>query len=366
MTGNTSNGATGLYRNGRTERSECRCPVCASIISPDQLASIIGAQKAREIEIEHAMEARYTKRLADAAKAKRSEIVAAVKAATTAVEAKLKSLRDDQAGAVAAAVEAERAQAAKKLDDAVATAKLEHAAERLRLESALAELQRKVQRKTPHDLGEPVEVALHSAITGAFTDEQCRASRVPRGKAGPDIIVEVLERGTAIGTVVIDCKNYTKWSSKFVPKLKSDARALSADWAVLASNVFPRDSTRGLCVVDGVIVSDPAYVVTLVEMLRRQIVELHRQRLTQEAHEEKAAAMLEFVASAECASLLEGFATISDGLLALDIREVTAHQTVWRKRGELIRSLQRAHESFLAAVDAIMNGEQPVIEEARI
>ena len=34
-----------LHTNGRTMSAECRCPVCSSIISPDMLASIVGAEE---------------------------------------------------------------------------------------------------------------------------------------------------------------------------------------------------------------------------------------------------------------------------------------------------------------------------------
>jgi hypothetical protein len=161
----------------------------------------------------------------------------------------------------------------------------------------------------------------------------------------------------------VDAKNTSKWSSKFISKLKSDQRVLSADWAILASNTYPRDSARGLCVVDGVIVSDPTYVVTLVELLRRQIIDVHKQRLTGEARNEKAAALLDFVASPGCADLLDQFAKISDGLQEIEAKEISVHQTTWKRRGELIGSLQRAHQEFLTAFDAIMNGTDPALAD---
>jgi hypothetical protein len=360
MKGGISNGPTlQRWANGHTDEATCRCPVCQSVIEPEKLASIVGALSARETEIEQMVAAKFTRQLVDARKTKRGEIAKAVREATTA-------LRDGQEAAIAASVATEREKAGKAVADAVSAAKLEYAAEKLKLETQLSDMQRRLQAKTPHALGEPNEVALHRALVEAFTEDQCRINRVPKGRAGVDIVIDVLEHGTTIGTIAIDSKNYTRWSSKFLPKLKSDARAISASWSILATNVFPKESTRGLCVVDSIIVADHGYVPALVEVLRRQIIALHRQRITQEARDEKATALLDFVASPECADLLAEFGKISDGLLDLDVREVTSHQTVWRKRGELIRSFQRTQEQLIAEIDRIVTGSEPVAAEVSV
>jgi hypothetical protein len=339
---------------------EAQCPYCGQPISRKEFkelrARMVAEEAARSAKREQQIKDGFAREIAKAEASRKAEVEKARREATAAVEKKLKAVRENQEAVVAARVTAERERAAKKQAEAVNAEKLAHEAEKLRLEAMLGDLQRKLQSKTPHQLGEPGEIALHEAILGAFPEEQCRAVRVPKGQAGPDIIIEVLDHGVTVGSIIVDAKNHAKWSSRFIAKLKSDQRVTSADWAILASNTYPKDSAKGLCVVDGIIVSDPAYVVTLVGMLRRQIIEVYRQRLTAQARDETAAALLTFIASPGCADLLGQFAKVSDGFLALEDREISTHKATWGKRAALINSLQAAHADLLAAIDRIIGG----------
>jgi hypothetical protein len=378
----SSSGSTQLRRrNGHAGLAECRCPLCSSVLSPDQFSAVVGSLSARDTEIEQTIIARFERQIADAEKKRKAEIDAAVRAAVKAAETKLKAIRASQAGVVEAAVQAERERSEKAVADAVATATLEHTTEKTRLELALADALRKLQAKSPNHLGEPLEAALFDAVVEAYGSEAgvfpagpCRISRIPKGRNGPDLVIQWLDPSasagdgtteTVIGAVAIEAKNVSNWSSRFVPKLKSDARSLNAEWAILVTQTaYPKDSTRGLCVVDGIVVCDSRYVVPVIELMRKQIVEMHRLKLTQKARNQKAAALLDFVGSSRCAELLRGFATVQDRLLDIEQKEQTAHTTTWKRRGDLIRSLQVAHQDLVAAFDAILSGKREVVAGA--
>lgn len=373
------NGSPRLYRNGRGDRTECRCPLCSSVITPTLAKTIIGLQQEREMEIEQGIAARFELQIADAETRKKREIDAAVKAATKAVETKLKAIQASQSGVVAAAVEAERARSEKAVSDAVATAILEQAAERTRLELALADALRRLQAKSANQLGEPLEAALFDSVSehfgsesgGVYPSARCKVSRVAKGRNGPDLVIEIFDPGTTsdkqtpIGVIAVEAKNVSNWSSKFVSKLKRDARALNAE-PILVSNVYPRDSTRGLCVVDGVVVCAEPYLIPMIELMHRHLVEMYRQKLTGKARNQKGAALLQFCASGRCAELLGAFAAIQEKLRDTDQKEKLAHSTVWRRRGELIGSLQQAHSELVGAFDAILAGKTGTSNEVAI
>lgn len=339
---------------------EVQCPYCGQSVSRKEFkeiqARMVAEEAARSAKREQQIKDGFAREMVKVEVAKKAEIEKARREATAVADKKSKLLRANQEATIAARLDAERQKGAKALAEAVTLAKLEHTAEKLRLETTLADLQRKLAAKTPYQLGEPGEVALYEALSAAFTEHQCRISRVPKGRVGPDLIVEVLDYGNVvIGSVIVDAKNHRRWSNTFISKIKSDQRETGASWAILASSVFPKGS-QGLAVVEGVIVCDHALVPGLMEMLRRQLVEVHRQRLTAEDRDQKATTLLDFIGSTTCGELLGQFAAISDGLLALDQREISTHETTWRRRSELVRSLQAAHTEFMAVVDAIMNG----------
>lgn len=234
--------------------------------------------------------------------------------------------------------------------------KLHHAAEKLRLETALAELQRKVAAKPAHQIGEPAEIDLFEELTAAFPTD--RISRVTKGVQGPDLFIEILDANIPIGCIAVECKQHSRWSNRFVSKLKGDAE--NADYGILSTSIMPSAANGSrLHVIDGIIIVDPSLVPPLVGLLRRQILELHRQKLTGRARDDKAAALLTYIASGRCRDQFDKFTKLSSDLADLDAKETASHETVWRKRRDLIRSLSDAQAEFVTNVDRIIAGHLP-------
>ena len=105
------------------------------------------------------------------------------------------------------------------------------------------------------------------------------------------------------------------------------------------------------------IVADPARVVVLAHLLRRQILENHRLKLSTEARDEKGERLLAYISSPTCTDLLDRIVNLTGDMTCLDRLETAAHQKTWSKRTDLIRSLQTIHEEFSTTVSAIISGE---------
>src|SRR5579862_1478593 len=223
--------------NHLAHAAECNCPTCGSVISPERYAAILGKQRAHDAEIERAVEARFGREIARIEADRKAEVAQAVREATEGAEIKLRAIRENQKGTIATHVRVAREAAEKKMAAAVNAEKLQHAAEKLKLEEQLADMQRRLQAKTAYQLGEQPEVDLHDALVAAFPGD--RISRVVKGQKGPDVIVEVMHGGVAVGSIVLDSKNHRAWQNKFTSKLKADQRAEGADFAILSTSVFP-------------------------------------------------------------------------------------------------------------------------------
>ena len=178
-------------------------------------------------------------------------------------------------------------------------------------------------------------------------------SRVAKGVRGPDLFVEILEGGDVIGRIAIECKQHTRWSRKFITKLKTDSE--DADFAILSSSVMPATANGSRLHIDqGVIVAHPTLVPALVTILRKQIVESYRLKLTTEHRDEKGQQLLDYIGSSEAADIFDRLHEAADGLINLELKEVDTHHSVWRKRGELIRTVQQVHENLMATIDRII------------
>ncbi len=301
------------------------------------------ARKAAKQEAEAAM----AQKIADADKARKAaeqQLTEAKAGQETLLNQRLHEQREALEKAKAEAVNAEKAKAF---------------AEKLKVEEKLQEVQRKLQQKTAEELGEGAEVDLFEALKAEFPDD--RITRVNKGTAGADVIHEVVNNGMVCGKIVYDSKNRNAWRNDYVTKLRQDQIAAKADHAILSTHVFPAGA-RQLHIQDGVIVANPARAVVLVKMLRTHVIRGHGLRMSNKERDEKTARLYEFIMSDRGGQLLEQIETLTDDMLELEVREKKAHDATWKRRGELIRSVQRSHGDFTAEIERIIgtaaaNGE---------
>ncbi|MGH9818352.1 MAG: DUF2130 domain-containing protein, partial [Candidatus Acidiferrales bacterium] len=185
------------------------------------------------------------------------------------------------------ALEADKAQT-------INAAKAEAYEDKLKLSEQLAEVQRKLEKKTADELGEGAEIKLLEALRSAFPDD--KIVHVGKGNAGADIIHTVMHNGMACGKIIFDSKDHGQWRYDFATKLATDKIAEGADHAILSTRKFPQ-GMRQLDVVEGVILANPARVVALVQVVREHIVKSHALRLSNEEKAQKSGELYAFITS---------------------------------------------------------------------
>lgn len=346
--------------NGRATDTEC--PYCGQPISRKEFREIQGRieadEKARLAEIEKALnekaQVEIHKAKLKAAEIAEKQIEKVKHDALVAVAETRRQAQLDRNAVQKQTKEAVLATLPTRIAEAVNAEKLRHGGEKLALEQQLADMQRKLQSKTAHQLGEPAEVDLFDALKTAFPDDD--VSRVVKGQKGPDVIVEIIHSGEPVGKIILDSKNHARWSNKFTSKLRADQLAEGADFAILSTNVFPAGA-RELHIQDNVIVASPQRVIVLTHLLRRQIVENQRLKLTAAARDEKAEKLLAYIVSPTCTDLLDRIVALSRDMADLDRVETATHQKTWAKRADLIRTLHAIHQEFSGAVSAIIETE---------
>jgi hypothetical protein len=233
----------------------------------------------------------------------------------------------------------------------------------LKLQTELQDMQRKLEGKSAHELGEGSEVDLYQELRAAF--EFDRIQRVPKGVNGADVIQEVVHNGKVCGKILFDAKNRDAWQNAFASKLKADKLAQGADHAILSSNKFPRDKSQIHC-QDGVIVANPMRVVAIVEILRDQLVRMHELRVSNEQRGSKTVELYAFITSEQFRQLVEQVEAQAGKMLDLDAKEQEAHRRVWDQRNKLIRAVQKAKSDLSFEVDRIIGtaGNGPEDEAA--
>jgi hypothetical protein len=361
-----------------------RCPMCEQPIGQDIARKIEAKQR------EH-YEAAAQKARAEAEAGLGEKIAAACARAVEATETRLKTQQLEIAGKLAAAEQATKAAteqitALKAQQEAVVekrvaeiqegllrqkddlqrekeTAVLAEKAKVLKLQSDLADLQRKLESKSAHELGEGSEVDLFEALRTAFEGDRIR--RVAKGVNGADVIHEIVHNGKVCGKIIYDSKNRDSWQNGYATKLHADKLAEKADHAVLSSNKFPKGAQQ-LHLQDGVIIASPARVLALAELLRRQVIQMHQLSISGEAREQKSEALYAFITSERCRQLLDSIDAQAGKMVELDAAEEKAHKLTWDRRGKLIQSLKKVHGDLCFEIDRIIGtaGNGPEDEEA--
>lgn len=219
-----------------------------------------------------------------------------------------------------------------------------------KLELKLKELERQLHEKTADD---GAEIDLFQTLCDEYPDD--RITRIHEEKKRADIRFEVIDRGESIGKIILDSKIRQGWQNAYVNKLRDDQREEHADHAILSCIIFPSKQNQ-LCVQDGVIVANPRHVVWLVHLLRESMLELHRQRLSNEEREGKMHQLYELITSNSFRQLFTHAGEVARKLEDIDVKEQKAHAKVWKDRGTLNRSLQRAFGEVDREVRSILEG----------
>jgi hypothetical protein len=283
----------------------------------------------------------------------------AAEQAKAAVEEQIKALAAGHDAALKRRIE-ELEQAHRKEREAVVLAeKVKAFDDTQRLQLKLQELQRQLDSKKAHELGEASEVDLFEVLRNAFEGDRIR--RVGKGVNGADVIHEVVHNGRVCGKIIYDSKNRNAWQNEFASKLRADKLAERADHAVLSSNKFPK-GTQQLHNQDGVIIASPDRVPALAEILRRNILQTHELRIGNEERERKTDALYAFITSERCKQLLDAIDQQAVKMQELDTAEEKTHRLTWERRGKLIRTLKKTQSDLTFEIDRIIgtagNGPQ--------
>lgn len=304
----------------------------------DMQASHDEAMKAAIADVRRTMEMAKT----DAVQELSAKITEA-EAAKLAAEKKAAELQASKDEAVRAAIAEVREAMEKAKTDAVNAERSKNFEEKLKLEAVVEELKRKLQNQTAEELGDGAEIDLFEVLKAEFPHDDIQ--RVGKGKSGADIIHKVRHNGAVCGCIVYDSKNHQQWRTDHVAKLRQDQLAEKAEHAVLSTHAFPKGK-RELHIDSGVIVAKPGRAVVIAMLLRKQVVQLHCLKVSNEERSRKTDELYALMTSDRFEQFISTITKTAEQLDALQQQERKAHDSVWRKQGELFRTIVRQCAQF--------------------
>lgn len=228
--------------------------------------------------------------------------------------------------------------------------------ERLKLLAKTQELERKLQAKTAHELGDGAEVDILEALKGAWDEEGDSIRRIKKGEDGADILHEVRFEGDVCGRILIESKNRQKWLNGDTSKLRDDMREVSADYGVLAATKFP-SAKREMFMQDDVLVVRPIEVLEIVRVLRSALIRMHSLRLSNTERAEKTAQLYEYINSKKFRDALSEIRRLAQTCLDQELVERKQHDKWWQERAQASRVTQKVIGNVEAEMNAIIRGK---------
>jgi hypothetical protein len=260
-------------------------------------------------------------------------------------------LKEQQEAAIKARTEEVRVAYEKQQVDKINEINAKHASDMTKAAEQLKTLQERLAAEE----GEGADVQLFELLKAKFPKDDFRKI----GKnSGADIVQTVKHNKRVCGKIVYDSNNRNRWDPAYAANLRKDMVAEGADHAILTTSKFPKDVRQIHC-CDEVIVANPARVFVVAEILRREVVKSHTQRISLEDRTQKSEKLYGFITSDGFENMFGTIIQNYDKLLKIDEDERKAHNTVWEKRGRLLMSTQALHTKIHEKIDQFVGtGEE--------
>jgi len=178
--------------------------------------------------------------------------------------------------------------------------------------------------------------------------------QVARSRGGADIlhVVRNLEQ-KPVGSILWESKHSQNWSESWLIKLREDQRKVSADVAVLVSNILPNDQPGG-GLREGILVLGPDTFEEVAPVLRQYLINLYQQKAMGQLQDEKAQRILEYLSGKEFNLILTGVVEDINAFRDLDEKEERFVLRAVAQRRELQQRSTRRLARMFGTLQGIM------------
>ena len=228
------------------------------------------------------------------------------------------------------------------------------------LRTQIDEMKKRAEQGSQQAQGEAQELALEEALTAEFPFDLVEP--VEKGVRGADCIQRVRsETGQIAGSILWESKRTKNWSGDWLPKLKADQRACSADIAILATQAMPRAGEE-LMFQDGIWICTFALAVPLARALRPLLVEIARSRQVTSGQRTKTEMIYAYLTGsqfrARVEAIVEAFRSMQNELQA----EKRTMTKLWAKREKELEKVLEATSGMYGDLQGIAGSSIPELE----
>lgn len=183
------------------------------------------------------------------------------------------------------------------------------------------------KNQTPQELGLLNEKEMLKALQDKFPFDKF----IHTGKGG-DIVHEVISSNKVIGIIVYELKKVSNFSNKHITQTVEAKQQRNADYALLITNAKRSKTDFGFSATKGIIIVHPAGALTLISILREQLIEISKLNLSNKQREETTKAVLQYIQSPSFKNGIESIIGNTIELYGSLRKEVKEHVSIWQDR----------------------------------
>jgi len=176
------------------------------------------------------------------------------------------------------------------------------------------EMRRKLQQGSQQLQGEVFETEFEELLVKQYPNDKILP--VGKGVRGGDIIQEVWDRrGNYAGKILWELKNTKNWSEEWVDKLKGNQRDITAEEAVLISEVLPA-TVKNAGFYENIWVTKQNFVVPLADTLRAKLIQMYYVKKSVKSKDQKMEILYDYLSGVEfrhrVEAIIEAFTNMQD------------------------------------------------------
>jgi hypothetical protein len=224
---------------------------------------------------------------------------------------------------------------------------------------------RDVAKRGPSDIiGEAGEFLLKETLEAAFRGDEIRKVSRP-GVRTADVVQRILRTpGVFTPTVLaLDNKTGKKVTERDLAAARSYREIHHTDYVIIVTDQMPKEAGDRVVVDNqGILLVKRSALVSVVEILRRQILKLDQARVTGKNRDAKETRLFEYIRGDEFQRNLRR-------LLALDLKEMEllkteklSHENMWKQRERLRVERDEAVSQVETSTSAILEQESPTVD----
>lgn len=222
------------------------------------------------------------------------------------------------------------------------------------------ELRRKLQQGSQQTQGEVLEQEFEEILRREFPND--KIEEVAKGTRGGDIIQHVWDsRGNMCGKILWELKNTKNWSEQWIDKVRIDQRAITADYAVIISEVVPPE-VNAAKFYKNVWVTKREFVISIACALRINLIQIAMARRAAEGTKEKKDILFSYLSGIEFRLRIEAIVEAFTNMQSEIEKEKRYFANKWARDEKNIRQVIDSTYGMHGELKGIMGNVLPQIK----